>query len=83
MFVESKSNDDGDVSLFACGLAVASFTAVVYDWVLTFGKEFELVWKRRCSLMSVLYVSVRWLGILYAGTIMLSGIPSLSLPDRG
>lgn len=33
--------------------------------------------------MSVLYVSVRFLGILYAGTIMLSGIPSLSLPDGG
>ncbi|KAG1782223.1 hypothetical protein EV702DRAFT_1070814 [Suillus placidus] len=47
--------------------AVTSFTAVVYDWVVTFGKEFESVWRKRCSLMSVLYVSVRYLGILYVG----------------
>ncbi|KAG2346120.1 hypothetical protein BDR05DRAFT_1057759 [Suillus weaverae] len=47
--------------------AVASFTAVVYDWVLTFGKEIELVWRKRCSLVSVLYVSLRYLGISYVG----------------
>ncbi|KAG2366188.1 hypothetical protein BDR07DRAFT_1396806 [Suillus spraguei] len=54
---------------------VASVTAVAYDWVLTFGQEFELVWRRRWSLMTVLYLCVRCIGILY------SVIPSVSLAD--
>ncbi|KAG1744984.1 uncharacterized protein EDB91DRAFT_1121975 [Suillus paluster] len=33
--------------------------------------------------MTVLYVSVRYVGILYAGTTMLSGIPSLKMADAG
>ncbi|KAG0691627.1 hypothetical protein DFH29DRAFT_977065, partial [Suillus ampliporus] len=45
---------------------VASLTAVVYDWALTFGQEFELVWMHRWSLMTVLYICVRCLGILYS-----------------
>ncbi|KAG2360261.1 hypothetical protein BDR07DRAFT_1412912 [Suillus spraguei] len=32
--------------------AVASFTAVAYDWVLMFGKEFELVWVSRVPCQS-------------------------------
>ncbi|KAG0692413.1 hypothetical protein DFH29DRAFT_506603 [Suillus ampliporus] len=45
---------------------VVSSTAVVYDWSLTFGQEFELVWMHRWSLMTVLYICVRYLGILYS-----------------
>ncbi|KAG1764362.1 hypothetical protein EV702DRAFT_1044735 [Suillus placidus] len=51
---------------------VASFAAVIYDWALTFGQEFELVWdnavdsgqKQRWSFMTVLYICVRYIGIL-------------------
>ncbi|KAG2341795.1 hypothetical protein BDR05DRAFT_949364 [Suillus weaverae] len=43
---------------------VASFVVVMYDWALTFGQEVELVWGQRWSLMTLLYLSVRFLGIL-------------------
>ncbi|KAG2035162.1 hypothetical protein BDR03DRAFT_544704 [Suillus americanus] len=45
---------------------VASLTAVIYDWVLTFAQEFELIWRQRCSLMNILYVCVRYTGILFS-----------------
>ncbi|KAG1804755.1 uncharacterized protein HD556DRAFT_476432 [Suillus plorans] len=44
---------------------VASSTAMVYDWALTFGKEIELVWRPRWSLMTFLYLWVRCAGIPY------------------
>ncbi|KAG2126270.1 hypothetical protein DEU56DRAFT_916073 [Suillus clintonianus] len=47
-----------------CGFPVASFVAVAYDWVLTFGQEVELVWRQRWSLMTFLYLSLRFLGIV-------------------
>ncbi|KAG2151883.1 hypothetical protein BD769DRAFT_1401903 [Suillus cothurnatus] len=40
---------------------VASSVAVVYDWVLTFGQEYELIWRPRRSLMTALYIIVRGL----------------------
>ncbi|KAG2347255.1 hypothetical protein BDR05DRAFT_997016 [Suillus weaverae] len=48
---------------------VAAGVGVTYDWVfpaLTFGQEVELVWRQQWSLMTILYLSVRYLGILYA-----------------
>ncbi|OAX32959.1 hypothetical protein K503DRAFT_776119 [Rhizopogon vinicolor AM-OR11-026] len=45
---------------------VASIALVVYDWALIFGQEFELVWMKRWSLMKVLYLSVRYIGIPYS-----------------
>ncbi|KAG0692411.1 hypothetical protein DFH29DRAFT_1008665 [Suillus ampliporus] len=60
---------------------VVSSTAVVYDWSLTFGQEFELVWRRRWSLMTVLYVCVRCLGILYSVVNGLSILP-FSITDK-
>ncbi|KAG2111989.1 uncharacterized protein F5147DRAFT_685241 [Suillus discolor] len=38
---------------------------VVYDWVLTLGQEIELIWRRRWSLMIVLYLVIRYIGIPY------------------
>ncbi|KAG1720656.1 uncharacterized protein EDB91DRAFT_325091 [Suillus paluster] len=37
---------------------VAAFAGVMYDWALTFGKEVELIWRQRWSLVTFLYVSV-------------------------
>ncbi|KAG2032760.1 hypothetical protein BDR03DRAFT_1014911 [Suillus americanus] len=50
---------------------VASSTAVVYDWVLTSAQEFDLVWRRRWSFLTVLYVCVRCAGILYSAVYIL------------
>ncbi|OAX31544.1 hypothetical protein K503DRAFT_75904 [Rhizopogon vinicolor AM-OR11-026] len=63
---------------------VACFTAVVYDWALTFGQEFELVWRQRWSLMTFLYLSVRYMGIPYTAYVCTAkNIPSVSLTDAG
>ncbi|KAG2340857.1 hypothetical protein BDR05DRAFT_966433 [Suillus weaverae] len=59
---------------------VASSTAVVYDWVLTFAQEFELVWRRRWSFMTVLYVSVRCVGMLYSLVYIVANLP-VSITD--
>ncbi|KAG1798949.1 uncharacterized protein HD556DRAFT_1440010 [Suillus plorans] len=40
---------------------VAAGVVMVYDWVLTFGQEIELIWRQRWSLMTVLYLIVRTL----------------------
>ncbi|OAX40501.1 hypothetical protein K503DRAFT_603983 [Rhizopogon vinicolor AM-OR11-026] len=55
-----------DLYRVASYFVVASSTAMVYDWVLTFGQEFELIWMQRWSLMTFLYLSVRYLGIVYS-----------------
>ncbi|OAX35733.1 hypothetical protein K503DRAFT_773171, partial [Rhizopogon vinicolor AM-OR11-026] len=44
----------------------ASIALVVYDWVLTLGQEVEFVWMQRWSFMTVLYLSVRYIGIPYS-----------------
>jgi len=62
---------------------VAASVAVVYDWVLNFGQELELIWRRHWSLMTILYISVRYIGILVSVTAMLSCLPSVSVTDQG
>lgn len=49
--------------------------------VLTFGQEVELIWRQRWSLMTVLFLSVRYLGITYAALIVLIFVPTISLTD--
>ncbi|KAG2352073.1 hypothetical protein BDR07DRAFT_1423992 [Suillus spraguei] len=36
------------IQLF-CSFAVATFVGVMYDWILTFGQEVELIWVSRVS----------------------------------
>lgn len=62
---------------------VASFAAVIYDWALTFGQEFELIWRQPWSHMTILYLSVRYAGLPYAVAVVLSSIPSVSVSDAG
>lgn len=63
--------------------AVASTVAVIYDWALTFEQEFELVWKRRWSLMSVLFLGLRYGGILYSVMDVPASITTLFVTDAG
>jgi len=60
---------------------VAAFVGVTYDWALTFGQEVELIWRQRWSLMTVLYLSVRYLGILSTVLDILDSVPTISLTD--
>ncbi|KAG2362090.1 hypothetical protein BDR07DRAFT_1485211 [Suillus spraguei] len=61
--------------------AVAFFVGVTYDWTLTFGQEVEMIWRQRWSLMTVMYLGVRYLGILYTVLTMLSNVTTVSLTD--
>lgn len=54
---------------------VASSTAVVYDWAFTFGQEIELIWSQRWSIMTFLYLGVRYLGLLYSVVNILWNLP--------
>ncbi|KAG2154467.1 uncharacterized protein EDB93DRAFT_1248262 [Suillus bovinus] len=63
---------------------VAAFVGITYDWMssaLTFGQEVELVWRQRWSLMTVLYLTVRYLGIIYAALAILGSVQTISLTD--
>lgn len=60
---------------------VASSAAVVYDWVLTFGQEYELIWRQRRSLMTALYITVRYFGVLYSVGNMLVNLPGVFTTD--
>lgn len=61
--------------------AVASFAVLIYEWVLTFGQEIELVWTKRWSLMTILYMSLRCTGIISTISTVLWTLPSVSLTD--
>ncbi|KAG2044035.1 hypothetical protein BDR03DRAFT_940604 [Suillus americanus] len=60
---------------------VVSSTMIVYDWALSFRQEFELIWRQRWSLMTLLYVGVRYMGILYSVIYPLSMLP-FSMTDE-
>ncbi|KAG1775213.1 hypothetical protein EV702DRAFT_452387 [Suillus placidus] len=70
-----------NVALIYSYFAVASSAGVIYDWALTFEQEVELVWRQRWSLMTVMYLSVRYLGILFAVINILFNVPTISMTD--
>ncbi|KAG1744017.1 uncharacterized protein EDB91DRAFT_207454 [Suillus paluster] len=61
--------------------AVAASAGVMYDWALTFGQEVELVWRQRWSLMTALYLGMRYLGIIYAVMLVQVGVPTIPVTD--
>ncbi|KAG1778959.1 hypothetical protein EV702DRAFT_112628 [Suillus placidus] len=60
---------------------VAAGAVVVYDWVLTLGQEIELIWRQRWSLMTVLYLIIRYIGLPYSVVHILQNMPLVSLTD--
>ncbi|KAG2342232.1 hypothetical protein BDR05DRAFT_371907 [Suillus weaverae] len=60
---------------------VAASAGVIYDWALTFGQEVELIWRQRWSLMTVLYLIVRYVGIGFSVSIISITIPTFSTTD--
>lgn len=61
---------------------VMASIVMIYDWTLTFGQELELVWRQHWSLMTFLYLYVRYVGILFSAINILT-LPSISLTDVG
>ncbi|KAG2051448.1 hypothetical protein BDR06DRAFT_1022668 [Suillus hirtellus] len=74
MMVMCRSN-------LACGFVVASSAGVIYDWALTFGQEIELVWRQQWSLMTLLYLSVRYFGIVFVVINIMYNAPTISMTD--
>ncbi|KIK42349.1 hypothetical protein CY34DRAFT_151643 [Suillus luteus UH-Slu-Lm8-n1] len=60
---------------------IAAGIVVVYDWVLTIGQEIELIWRQRWSLMTVLYLVIRYIGIPYFVANVLANKTVVSLTD--
>ncbi|KAG2363845.1 hypothetical protein BDR07DRAFT_878707 [Suillus spraguei] len=60
---------------------VAAGVVVLYDCVLTLEQEIELIWRRRWSLITVLYLVVRYIGLLYVVINVLKSMPLVSLTD--
>jgi len=72
-----------DWNMFFSYLAVAAGVVVVYDWALTLGQEIELIWRQRWSLMTLLYLVMRYVGIPFSVAHVLPSIISISLTDAG
>ncbi|KAG1798212.1 uncharacterized protein HD556DRAFT_1440548 [Suillus plorans] len=58
---------------------VVASTGVVYDSALKFTQEVDLVWRQRWSLMTVLYLGLRYIMIVYAVISILSYIMYFAL----
>ncbi|KAG1784732.1 uncharacterized protein HD556DRAFT_1531905 [Suillus plorans] len=61
-------------NIFVSYWGVATGVVVVYDWVLTLGQEIELIWRQRWSFMTVLYLTIRYIGIPFSVTNLLRTI---------
>ncbi|KAG2109091.1 hypothetical protein BD769DRAFT_107983 [Suillus cothurnatus] len=64
-----------------CYYIVAAGVMLVYDWVLTFGQEIELIWRQRWSFMTMLYLILRYIGIPYYVLMILTSMPIASATD--
>ncbi|KAG1817915.1 hypothetical protein EV424DRAFT_1556708 [Suillus variegatus] len=53
-------------NVFLSYWTVAAVVVMVYDWVLTLGREIEHIWRKRWSLITVLYLIIRYIGIPYS-----------------
>ncbi|KAG2114870.1 hypothetical protein BD769DRAFT_1095612 [Suillus cothurnatus] len=60
---------------------VTAGVVVAYDWILTLEQEIELIWRQRWSLMTVLYLAIRYIGIPHSVANALPNIPFVSLLD--
>ncbi|KAG1766837.1 hypothetical protein EV702DRAFT_784318 [Suillus placidus] len=70
-----------NATLIGSYFLVAASVGLMYDWALTFGQEVELIWRQHWSLMAVLYLTVRYVGIGYIVLKILANIPTIPLTD--
>ncbi|KAG2032812.1 hypothetical protein BDR03DRAFT_739248 [Suillus americanus] len=68
-------------SLLYSYFVAASSTVVIYDWALTFKQEFELILSKCRTFMTVIYVCLRCIGILFAVISILWNSPTVSITD--
>ncbi|KAG2103756.1 uncharacterized protein F5147DRAFT_775881 [Suillus discolor] len=63
-----------NLNILASYWQAAAVVVVVYDWVFTLGQEIQLIWRQRWSLMTVLYLTIRYIGIPFSVVNLLSTI---------
>ncbi|KAG1764307.1 hypothetical protein EDD22DRAFT_968968 [Suillus occidentalis] len=68
-----------DSQVFFSYWMVAAGVVVAYDWVSTIGQEIELIWRQRWSLMTVLYLVIRYIGIPFSVANVLGNILDYAL----
>lgn len=60
-------------------MSLLRFTVLLaYEYVVTFGDEVALVWKKRATVTSILFISVRWTMVAYAIIGLTPGTPEVS-----
>lgn len=62
---------------------VASSVAIVYDWVLNFRQEVELLWRQRWSFVTFLYLGLRYIGLSFAVDNGIANLTTVSMTDAG
>jgi len=62
-------------------IPVVVITVVAYDYILTFSKEVDNVWCKPWTRVSTLFLIVRYLGLLWAVLLALTGCVLLPGPD--
>ncbi|KAG2133243.1 uncharacterized protein EDB93DRAFT_886387 [Suillus bovinus] len=67
-----------NANIISSYFTVAACAAVIYDWGVAFGQEVELVWRQRWSLMTAMYLLLRYVGIGYSVMNMLVSNPTIS-----
>ncbi|KAG1796241.1 uncharacterized protein HD556DRAFT_1307003 [Suillus plorans] len=72
-----------DQNIFYSYFVVVSCAAVIYDWGLTFAQEVELIWRQRWSMMTVLYLTARYVAIGFSLVNMLISLPTIPKTDVG
>ncbi|KAG2350649.1 hypothetical protein BDR05DRAFT_994023 [Suillus weaverae] len=70
-----------DASIVSSYFIVAASVAVGYDWALTLTQEVELIWRQRWSLITALYLCLRYVGLVYAVISILAQVPTIPLTD--
>ncbi|KAG2156473.1 uncharacterized protein EDB93DRAFT_913028 [Suillus bovinus] len=70
-----------NASMISSYFIVAASVGVGYDWALTLAQEVELIWRQRWSLMTALYLCLRYIGLAFAVVSILSQVPTISLTD--
>lgn len=72
-----------NASIVSSYFIVAASVGVGYDWALTLAQEIELIWRQRWSMMTALYLGLRYFGLGYAVISVLAQVPTISLTDTG
>ena len=71
--VSTLNHMSGSISLIEVALTL-------YEYAITFDQEVQAVWRRTCTVSSLLLLSIRWVMVLSAIMSLVSLLPRVSAP---